>query len=112
MLTTIKSTREIDLLFGKARRAANNHIVVLVRDTPAGRGPQGRVAFIAGKKTGGAVSRNRSKRVLRAAVHRQSFAWPGKDVALIARPETGRVPPSSLDESLRDALVRAGAIDA
>lgn len=49
----------------------------------------GRVAFIAGKKLGGAVVRNRAKRVLRAAARTAGGPWAGLDVLLIARSATG-----------------------
>jgi len=46
-----------------------------------------RVAFAAGKNLGGAVARNRAKRLLRAAV-RASWVMvsPGWDLILVARP--------------------------
>jgi ribonuclease P protein component len=83
---TIKSSREIDALFGTGSRAAGSHVMVLARPTPQERGPEGRVAFIAGKKLGSAVSRNRCKRVMREAARRAGAPWRGLDVALVARP--------------------------
>ena len=112
VLRTIKSTREIDALFQAGTRAANDRIVVLVGETPTGRGPQGRVAFIAGRKTGSAVRRNRTKRVLRASIRRLGVEWPGYDVALIARANTADTPWRELDASIRRALSKAGIIHA
>lgn len=108
VLRTIKSTREIDALFSEGVRTAHSHVLALVKPTPAGRGPQGRVVFVAGKRLGGAVVRNRAKRVLRASVRRTGVNWEGFDVALIARPTTGSATPKELDQSLRRALSRAG----
>ena len=106
---TIKSSREIDQVFRESRRAAHPLLIALVAPTPEGRGPEGRVAFVAGKRLGGAVVRNRCKRVMRAAVRRAHGPWAGRDVLLIARPRTASASPSSLDAALLGVLTRAGA---
>jgi ribonuclease P protein component len=105
---TIKSSREIDTVFRVARRAAHPLIIVLATKTPQGRGLTGRVAYIAGKKLGNAVVRNRSKRVLREAARRCRGPWEGHDVLLIARPGTRAAPPSDLDAALGSQLSRLG----
>ena len=105
---TIKSSREIDKVFLESRRAAHPLLIALVAPTPEGRGPQGRVAFIAGKRLGGAVLRNRCKRVMRAAVRRTAGPWAGQDVLLIARPKTASASTEALDSALISVLARAG----
>lgn len=105
-MSTIKSSREIDAVFRSARRSAQPSVIVLASRTPDGRGPEGRVAFVAGKKIGNAVKRNRSKRVLREAVRRTDGPWGGYDVVVIARAGTHGAAPESLDQELRRALAR------
>jgi ribonuclease P protein component len=107
-MSTIKSSREIDTIFRTATRVAHPLLIVLISQTPEGRGPQGRVAFIAGKKLGNAVMRNRSRRVLREAARRAAAPWAGHDVALIARPGTATAYPADLDRALASVLERAG----
>jgi ribonuclease P protein component len=107
-MRTLKAPSEIDALFKTGRRGGTDLILVLSTTTPAQRGPEGRVLFVAGKKLGGAVVRNRSKRVLREAVRRAGGPWPTFDVALVARPLTKSAGPDALDEALRTALRRAG----
>jgi ribonuclease P protein component len=83
---------------------------VLTLPTPERRGPEGRVVFVAGKKLGGAVLRNRCKRVVRDTVRRASGPWTGTDVALLARRGTATATPAELDESLATALRRLGVV--
>ena len=54
-MSTIKSSREIDSIFRDSRRVAHPLVIALIAKTPEGRGHNGRVAFIAGKKLGPAV---------------------------------------------------------
>jgi ribonuclease P protein component len=107
---TIKSSREIDAVFREAKRSAHPLIIVLAAQTPERRGRVGRVAFIAGKKLGNAVVRNRSKRVLREAARRCEGPWNGYDVLLVARPTTRDAACKELDTALRAQLVRLGVV--
>jgi ribonuclease P protein component len=109
-MSTIKSSREIDTLFREAKKAAHPLIIVLAAQTPEGRGRAGRVAFIAGKKLGGAVVRNRSKRVIRAAARRCQGPWAGYDVLLIARPGTRVAAPDTLDAAIESQLHKLGIL--
>ncbi len=107
-MSTIKSAREIQSVFEHGRRIANPLIVALITRTPDGRGHDGRVVFIAGKRLGSAVCRNRAKRVLREAVRQADGPWPGVDVALIAREKTGGASRCELTRALEDITKRAG----
>jgi ribonuclease P protein component len=107
---TIKSSREIDAIFRGARRATHPLLIVLVAQTPEGRGLSGRVAFIAGKKLGGAVVRNRCRRVLREVVREAGGPWSGSDVVLISRPGTAGATQQQLKAALLSTLVKAGVL--
>lgn len=107
-MTTIKSSREIDRVFREARRAAHPLIILLTAPTPEGRGLTGRVAFIAGKKLGGAVWRNRSRRVLREAVRRAGGPWEGRDTVFMARAGLDRANPQEVDAAIASLLARSG----
>jgi ribonuclease P protein component len=45
----------------------------------------GAAAFVAGRRVGGAVSRNRARRIMRAAWRALAPRIPGHDVVLVAR---------------------------
>lgn len=107
-MSTIKSSREISAIFNQSRRVAHPLVVALIAPTPEGRGQEGRVVFVAGKRIGNAVTRNRAKRVLRAALGRSGGPWPGYDVALVARETTGRAPATELDGAIAGIAERAG----
>lgn len=74
---------------------------MILRAKPNGL-PQSRVAFVVSKKVGGAVSRNRAKRLMREAVRAKFLdTTQGYDLVLIGRHS---IPQASLKEV-------AGALD-
>lgn len=70
--------------------------------------PAGRVAFIAGKKLGNAVWRNRAKRRMREACREVGGPFPGYDVAFVARKGIQDVQFPILVNHLEKSLVKAG----
>lgn len=82
MLRSITSSNQIDELFRNGRRYANPYLVLLVAPSETN---GSRVLIVAGKKLGGAVTRNRLKRVLRESVRMAGGPWEGCQVAVIAR---------------------------
>ena len=109
-MSTIKSAREIDGIFRSSMRVSDPLLIALVAKTPEGRGHDGRVAFIAGKRLGGAVVRNRSKRVLRAALRASDGPWRGFDVLLIATPRTAGSASDQLAPAIRKLEHRIEAL--
>lgn len=107
-MRTIKSTREIDTLFKEGRRASSPLLTALSMPIDERRGPGGRVAFVAGKKLGGAVVRNRCKRVLRAGTLRAHGPWEGLDVVLISRPGLATAAVEDVDAAFSAVLRRIG----
>ena len=88
---TIASSEEIGRVLKKGRRKNGSllSLYYLSRHTEdLCEAPEGRVAFIAGKKLGGAVWRNRSKRVLRAALRQAGGTRAGYDLLLVAHART------------------------
>lgn len=109
-MRTLTASADIERLFAEGTRGSSSLVLVLTGATPTSRGPHGRVMFVAGKKLGNAVHRNRAKRVLRAACARAGGPWDGADTALIARRGTGAAAPEVLDAELRQALRKAGVV--
>lgn len=70
-----------------------------------------RVAAAAGRVVGGAVQRNRAKRVLRAAVQPLIGAIkPNMDILLLARPGIRPANSTQVREALSDLLIRANLL--
>ena len=60
-------------------------MTLLARKRDEGHDLHGRVAFVAGKKLGGAVWRNSAKRRLREACRAAGGPWPTYDMVFIAK---------------------------
>lgn len=103
-MRTIESSREIDELFKRGRKISHDTLTIIVGKTPKGRSPEGRVAFVAGKRIGGAIVRNRAKRLLREAARRAGGPWAGRDVALVARPSIEGKGANEVEAALLRAL--------
>ena len=83
---TIKSGADISKLFSQGRRFHATGLTLIVlptSDRSSFRG--GRVAFIAGKKTGKAVWRNAAKRRMREVCRAVGGPWDGRDVLFLAK---------------------------
>lgn len=108
-MTTIKSSTQIDEIFNKGTHfnSRNLSLITYTGDISQ-RDPMGRVAFIAGKRVGNAVARNRSKRVLRAVAQEVGLPQAGYDIVLIANKHTGSARHSDVVGSLAYLLRKAG----
>lgn len=76
---------DFDAVYRRGRSAAGRHLVVYAFDR--GEGDSARLGLSVGKRVGGAVERNRVKRVLREEFARiEADLKPGTDYVVIARP--------------------------
>jgi ribonuclease P protein component len=91
VLETIKSGTEISYLFVHGRRFSAPFITLIVKKRNLQHDQSGRVAFIAGKKLGNAVWRNRAKRRMRAVCKEAGGPWRDYDVIFIAKSQTNEV---------------------
>ena len=104
-MRTIKSRGDFERVFSRGRRL--NDSLLRVRVLPTG-GSAGRVAFVAAKRLGNAVFRNRCKRVLREAARSADLPVPGYDVILFSTAATHDSSPSEVAASLRRLLGKCG----
>ncbi len=84
-----------------------SHPLMILRAAANDRGSC-RFGFVAGKKIGKAVRRNRTKRLLREAVrHRLQAISPGWDIILISRAGAERAEFKEIDAAVESVLKRA-----
>jgi ribonuclease P protein component len=106
---------EFDAVYRRGRSAASRHLVVYAFPRDAGDRDEARFGMSVSRKVGGAVERNRLKRLLREAFASLGDAAPrGVDIVCVARPGVAEIADSRglawLADELRDVLTRsAGA---
>ncbi len=105
-METIKSRRDFEQVFTAGRRYGSSLVrLCVLRDPSAG----GRVAFVAAKRLGNAVFRNRCKRVLREAARACELPRAGADVIVFATRATHDAHPASVAADLSRLLAKAHA---
>lgn len=89
----LRASDDIAATLRGRRQCGRRHVVVFAR-TRDDAGPP-RVAVVASRRVGGAVQRNRAKRVLREAARTIDWA-PATDIVLVARAAAARVPAAAV----------------
>ncbi len=108
-VVSLRRQRDIDRVFdeGRWRRLQTVAVGVYHRDDME----PTRAAFVAGRRTGSAVRRNRARRRLREAFRLEiENLAPGADVVLVARKLTGSADFQQLRADIREALQREGLL--
>ena len=102
-VNTIKSSADITYLFENGRRIGTPDFSFIIARTAEQHDQNGRVAFIAGKKNGNAVWRNKAKRRMRALYRDLDMDFPGYDMVLMARKQINEMRYVDLKEDLSQA---------
>jgi ribonuclease P protein component len=109
----LSRSADFDRVYREGRSHASRHLVVYAfpRSEPSDGGP--RLGVSVGRKIGGAVERNRMKRLLREAFWSSADELPeGYDFVLVARPDAGELArergEKGIAEALREVLAKAG----
>jgi ribonuclease P protein component len=103
---------EFDAVYRRGRSAASRHLVVYAFPREAGDTAEPRLGLSVSRKVGGAVERNRVKRLLREAFADLAEAAPrGVDIVCVARPGLYEIAEARglvwLTDELRDVLARS-----
>ena len=107
-LRTLRRQKDIAYLFAVGKRVKLGAATVVA--APSADGSPAYV-FIAGRKAGGPVERNRARRRLRAVLGGLAEkVAPGWWIALIAQPEAARVDFATLSRELEAGLGRLGVL--
>ena len=95
----LRRKSEFDAVFDAGRRLRGRSVTLIAAPNDLGRS---RVGVVASRRIGGAVLRNRAKRLMREAfrLNRHLIARP-MDVILIAQPRTPRTPFSEIEDEVQ-----------
>lgn len=107
---SIRSSNEIGAVLRTGKRYASPAVTAFIARTPEQRDRSGRVAFIAPKRLGNAIVRNRGKRLLRAAYATLPATHPGVDVILMANAASASMSMRDVAQDMQKVLSRAGLI--
>ncbi len=111
----LSRSAEFERVYRQGRSTANRHLVLYTFPNPSIRRP--RLGLSVSRKVGGAVERNRVKRLLREAFTRmQHELSPGQDIVVVARPQARELAEreglEGVDAALRELIERARLRDA
>jgi ribonuclease P protein component len=107
----LSRSAEFERVYRQGRSTANRHLVLYTFPNHSTQTP--RLGLSVSRKVGGAVQRNRVKRLLREAfTHQEMGLKPGHDVVVVARPSAGELAEreglSGVEAALAELVVKAG----
>jgi len=104
----LRYKKDFDRLYKKGRSIGDKYVVVFHVSNGL---PYVRKAFLASKKVGGAVARNRARRLMKESFRKlEKSVKPGKDILLIARNTITDKKCAEIEKSIRKAFERGGLL--
>ena len=104
----LRSSADIRAVFAARRSRGGDLLVVHERDR--GDDDPSRIAVVASRRVGGAVQRNRAKRLMREAVRATTWVR-GHDVVLTARAGCPAAHATEVTDDLRATATRLGLVE-
>jgi ribonuclease P protein component len=107
----LSRSAEFERVYRQGRSTANRHLVLYAFPNAANERP--RLGLSVSRKVGGAVERNRVKRLLREAfAHHEEGLRAGQDVVVVARPSSAELVEreglQGVEQALAELIAKAG----
>ena len=99
----IRRRREFQRVFDAGRRAHGRYLTIIAAPSPS---PDSRLGIVASKKLGGAVVRNRAKRLIREVFRTQISPDRASDLVVIPKPAALQVLAAEVVSDYRTTLKR------
>lgn len=111
----LSRSAEFERVYRQGRSTANRHLVLYTFPNPSSRRP--RLGLSVSRKVGGAVERNRVKRMLRESFARAEPALrEGHDVVVVARPSAAELVEreglAGVEQALAELIAKGGLLEA
>lgn len=101
----IRRRGEFQRVFDAGRRAHGRYLTIIAAPSS---GPDSRIGIVASKKLGGAVVRNRAKRLIREVFRTQSGPETASDLVVIPKASALQVEAAEVVSDYRTTLRRLG----
>ena len=103
---TLRKQSDFARVYNRGKSAGSKFVVVLFKKNNL---EYSRTAFVASKKVGNSVCRNRARRLMRAAYHNiHSKLSSGYDIVFVARAGITEIKESEVEKSMFGAVRAAG----
>jgi len=104
--TVLRRKSDFKLIYGKGKSVGERYVVLFVKENGLG---YNRTAFLASKKVGGSVERNRARRLMKESYReiRETIA-EGYDVIFIARKTINDLKCADVKKSMEAAVRKTG----
>jgi ribonuclease P protein component len=107
--TVLRRKSDFTAIYGKGKSVGERYVVLFVKENGLS---YNRVAFLASKKVGKSVVRNRARRLMKESYRglRENVA-EGFDIIFIARKTTADIKCADMKKSMETAIKRIGVLE-
>ena len=106
--TVLRRKSDFSTIYNKGKSVGDRYVVLFYRKNNL---PYNRLAYLASKKVGNAVKRNRARRLLKESVRLTNLELPaGYDFIIIARNTITNAKCAEVKKSFESALKRTGVL--